>query len=105
MHSEIVDVNTLNTYIEVVQDFELYARRNPAIDSVNLIQNNLTKKLEEIAIAKEVDASARQDTTLEKDTVSEEIAKLYLLDENGEVIMTATLNEKGSFNFGKIIIK
>ncbi|MBL4754175.1 MAG: OmpA family protein [Flavobacteriales bacterium] len=102
VHSENVDITDLNVYVEVAQDFELSAKKNPLMGSSNALQVLLDEKLTDIETAKlvlelEQKLSGPQDSSVE--STPGEIVKLYLLDQNGEVLMTSLKDEKGEFNF------
>ncbi|MBL4658304.1 MAG: PD40 domain-containing protein, partial [Flavobacteriales bacterium] len=105
LHSENVDVTGLGVFVEVAQNFELASKKNPFIDSTNILQGLLSEKIAEIEIAKAELAleSELQDTIL--DTTPEEIAKLYLLDASGDVIMTSLKDTLGQFNFTGEVMK
>ena len=59
LHTEKVDVSNLNVFVEVRQDIELSERRNPFIDSTNIIQTQLDKNIAKIDVAS-------QDASLER---------------------------------------
>jgi len=54
LHTEKVDVSNLNVFVEVREDIELSERRNPFIDSTNLVQTLLDDKIAEIEAANQV---------------------------------------------------
>lgn len=105
LHSENVDISDLGVFVEVDHDFELSAKKNPFIDSTNILQNLLADKIAEIEAVKQELALEKelQDTII--DTQIDEIAKLYLLDANGDIIMSSLKDSDGQFNFTGQVIK